>query len=385
MKKITLLLTLFFTSSIIFGQVLISEDFEGGLTVPTGWVNNDINGGGNVWTFENTGQTPAGFTTPNSYLYDPAGFSGSYAIFNSDAYGGGPEEAALESPTFDCSTLTTIKLSYNHFYLSGYSGYGYVEVYNGSSWITVATYDDAAAATDGYLYGSEIIDVSTELAGVSNAQVRFRWVGDYSWWWGFDNVVVQQPTVSAPDAVIEPSPADEATDVPLVQDDIDYPNKIYFSWTEPTTGDPATSYRLVLGTENPPVQEFNNFPNGDFIYNISFDTTYYWQIIAVNIGGETASEIWSFTTEADPTASIDEVTNDTFSHFYNKDTDVLTLESSSTPLEHVEIFNILGQQVINNNLSLNRETINMSDLKDGIYLTKVTINGNTKTIKVLKQ
>lgn len=82
---------------------------------------------------------------------------------------------------------------------------------------------------------------------------------------------------------------------------------------------------------------------------------------------------------------LEEFENNSFTHSYNKDTDVLTLESTDFALEHVEIFNILGQQVINNSLSLNKETINMSDLKDGIYLTKVTINGNTKTIKILKQ
>ena len=382
MKKITLLFLLL-TFSLSFGQVVLTEDFESGLTVPGGWTNNDINASGNVWTFNDNGETPAYFTTHNNYLYDPAGLAGNYAIFNSDAYGGGPEEAALESSTFDCSSLTTIKLSFNHFYVSGYAGLAFVEVYNGNNWVEVAAYDETVP--DGYTFGNVIIDVSSELAGVSNAQIRFRWTGDYSWWWAIDNIVVQQPTVSAPDAVFNPTPADEATDVALAQDDVDLPNKVYFSWTEPTTGDPATSYKLVFGTENPPVQEFSDFTNGDFLYNVSYETTYYWQIVAVNIGGETASEIWTFTTEPEPTASVDEFNASSFKHFYNKDTDLLTLTSSGNAFDNIAIYSILGQESMNKSLSKAEEAIDLSNLTDGIYLAKVSIGGQSQTIKLLKQ
>ena len=83
--------------------------------------------------------------------------------------------------------------------------------------------------------------------------------------------------------------------------------------------------------------------------------------------------------------SVDDFDSNTFSHSYNKDTDNLTLESSNSPFSSVEIYNILGQRVLSNSLSQNNETINLSSLKDGIYLTKVFIQGQTKTIKILKQ
>lgn len=382
MKKITLLFLLF-TFSLSFGQVVLTEDFEAGLSLPAGWTNNDIEGSGNVWTFDNNPETPAGFTTPNTYMNDPAGLVGNYAIFNSDAYGGGPENAALESPVFDCSSFTSVKLSFNHFYLSGWGGLAYVEVYNGSNWVEVASYDDSVP--DGYTLGAVLLDVSTELAGVSNAQVRFRWEGDYSWWWAVDNIVVQQPTVSAPDAVFNPTPADGATDVALVQDDASMPNKVYFSWTEPTTGDPATSYRLVFGDTNPPTMEFNGFTNGDFLYNVSYDTTYYWQIVAINVGGETPSEIWTFTTEAEPTASVDESDISSFKHFYNKDTNILTLTSAGNAFDNITLYSILGQEVMNKTLSKSDEVIDLSNLTNGVYLAKVSIGGKSQTIKLLKQ
>ncbi|WP_431137150.1 T9SS type A sorting domain-containing protein [Psychroserpens mesophilus] len=87
----------------------------------------------------------------------------------------------------------------------------------------------------------------------------------------------------------------------------------------------------------------------------------------------------------DETLSIDEFDANSFSHFYNKDNDQLTLESSNLALESIELYNLLGQNVINKSLSQNTEVIDLVSLKDGIYLAKIKIAGRTKTIKLLKQ
>ncbi|OUS00464.1 hypothetical protein A9Q86_10860 [Flavobacteriales bacterium 33_180_T64] len=89
--------------------------------------------------------------------------------------------------------------------------------------------------------------------------------------------------------------------------------------------------------------------------------------------------------EAGQTLSVDDFESNTFTHAYNKDTDKLTLESSNLPLSNIDLFNILGQRVINQSLSNSNETIDMSSLTDGIYLAKVSIQGKTQTIKILKQ
>jgi len=86
----------------------------------------------------------------------------------------------------------------------------------------------------------------------------------------------------------------------------------------------------------------------------------------------------------DETLGVDEFQLHDFNYFYSNDTNVLTLKSSNSSFENIEIFNILGQQVINERLSQTLETINMSNLKDGIYLAKVTIEGKTQTIKLIK-
>lgn len=191
MKKITLLIALVFSSSLMFGQ-LLSEDFEGGLSLPAGWTINDIAGGGDVWTFNNTGEA-VGFGAGDTTLYDN-GMAGNYAVFDSDGIGnnGVAEEAALESPAFDASGSTIVILDFVNGFTDGYGGQAFVEVFDGTTWVQVATY---SAASD---FGATQIDVSTELAGVANAQVRFRWVGDWSWGWAVDNIVVSAPSCADP-------------------------------------------------------------------------------------------------------------------------------------------------------------------------------------------
>lgn len=297
MKKITLLLFTIVLSSVSFSQVVLSEDFEAGLSLPAGWTNNDIAGGGEVWTFSDSVETPSAFTTPNTYMTS-AGMIGNYAIFDSDGYGGSiAENAALESPVFDCSSLTSITLSYDHFFTEGYAGEGHVEVFNGTTWVEVATYN-TTTVTD-YDLGYIELDVSTELAGVTNAQVRFRWVGDYSWWWAVDNVSVYQCTVTAPNQATVVAPLDGAIDVPITYG-VD--NSVGpFEWADAATGDPASSYNINLGitAAGNDIGTIAGFASGGTIlYDFQPGTTYYWSVDAVNCAGVTAGTVWSFTTTA---------------------------------------------------------------------------------------
>ena len=258
MKKITLLAILMVSFS-TNAQVVFSEDFEGSsLTLPTTWGNENLEPLGDaaeLWTLGATGDFDFLFTAGNGYFYTE-GASGNYAIFDSDAYGSnGSENVALTSPIFDCSSLTVIKLSYVHFAAildpSGYGSNAYVEVYNGTEWVLVAEYSPTTVApfTNDYTYdyGEKLIDVSTELAGVSNAQVRFRSVGDWGYGWQIDNIVVQQPEGSAPDVCTNMAPADQATGVEISTSTDGSLKMVMFSWDAATTGDPATSYDWYFG------------------------------------------------------------------------------------------------------------------------------------------
>ncbi len=84
------------------------------------------------------------------------------------------------------------------------------------------------------------------------------------------------------------------------------------------------------------------------------------------------------------TLGIDDFQVNSFKYYYNTNTDVLILKSSNSALDSVEIYNILGQNVLNRSLSQSTETVNLSTLKDGIYIARIKIDNSVKTIKFLK-
>ena len=391
MKKITLLFLLtFFCSN---AQEVLNEDFEGG--IPLTWTNQ--NGStdptalaSSVWTTNNVGDA-IGFTAGNGYLYSLTNILGVYAEFNSDVYGGGAEDVSLTSPAIDCSNLTIVKLSYDHFFKDGYGGNGYVEVSNdGSIWTTVATYTDSA---NGYTFGAEILDVSTQLAGSATAYVRFRWTGDYSWGWSLDNVIVQQPQGNAPDMVTDMLPVDGATDVEIMLSTTGV-KMVDFNFTPAVTGDAATSYNISIGTDTAGTSwgEVTDVPTDvDITYGSTDEvgwqpsTTYYWFITAVNAAGTTASNVQSFTTSATNPLGVDDYETKVFKAFPNPVADMLTIQGN-LPIEQVEVFNQLGQSILTvKENALENNQIDLSRLNAGIYFVEITSETKTETLRVVKK
>ncbi|WP_339624929.1 T9SS type A sorting domain-containing protein [uncultured Winogradskyella sp.] len=372
MKKITLLFTMLLTSSLMFSQVVLTEDFEGGLTIPTGWTNNDIAGGGEVWAIA-TGGEAVGYNSPNTIYYTNGEMGGNYALFDSDSFGGTTvEDAALESPVFDCSTLTSVTLSFNHFFTAGFGGEGFVEVSNdGTNWTLVDSYSGADQAASSF--GFESYDVSTELAGSAAAQVRFRWTGDFAWGWAFDNVSVFQCTVSTPDAVTAVSPADGATDV-----DINFGttnNLGPIEWAAAATGGAPDSFNISLGATptGDDIGVIGGFGSGGSI-NFGWlpNTTYYWFIEAVNCAGTTTSPVFSFTTSACTETTPPGVVNTPVPT--DGDTDV-----SVNVVGNAVTFNWTPTDA-NANFTLNLDTVNppvanaFDDFESGDPITGLAVN-----------
>lgn len=170
---ILLLFALFATSQVHAQNYLLNENFTGFPGNMKGWTNNTIAGQSyDVWVFNNPGGQS--ITSPMS---SPA------AIFDSDWYssGGGAENVALESPALNATNASTLRLQFDHKFESGYGGKGTVEVYDGSTWTSVYTITSTVA-------NSQDIDISSIAGGKNGIKVRFRWEGDYSWWWIVDNV-----------------------------------------------------------------------------------------------------------------------------------------------------------------------------------------------------
>lgn len=553
MKKITLLFCLLI-SSLSFSQI-IDEDFEGGLSLPSGWTINDIAGGGEIWTFV-TGGEAVGYNPPNTIYYEFGLLAGNYALFDSDGYGGSiAEDAALESPAFDASGASNVILEFNHFFTSGFGGEGYVEVFDGTSWVQVAFY--TGTDQNDSSFGLETIDITAEVAAATNAQVRFRWVGDFSWGWAVDNVVVTAPSclnpsdfvlgtggITATSAEIEWTDSNGAGTVFDIEFGLDgftpgsgtvindwastsynfmglTPDTAYdFYITANCTGGNGDSelvgpisfltafecsnYGLPFNEDWASENAFNScytldnanmdtlswtfnsvndfdgdgtndnviniFPqaanvakddwiftpvisgvaNADYMITVryngvdinataneSFDLVItdspssmatmqtvigsYSGITQQGVFGDmtgndfltqayTSSETYTPTSSGDfyigihanttaansdvflvssivvsETLSDNEFERNAFSHYYDENLQTLNLESSNLPLTGIEIFSTLGQSVVNRPLSKKSEIINVSDLSPGVYLAKVEIDGNFKTLKFIRK
>jgi Ca2+-binding RTX toxin-like protein len=206
---------------------LIDEDFSdaNGSTPPPGWTIEVTTGDPAVdqWRFDNPGER----TVPD-VLSNP------FAIFDSDFVSNNeqPENVALVTPVFDASDESQVFLQFDQQYLGlidpQYGSEGLVEVYNGTEWVPIAT-----QLND--VIGTTRLDISAAAAGVENAQVRFRWTGNWSYHWALDNVKV----------VDELTPGITVGDNPLVsEDNVPDPLRFQFTLNSKPTDDVTISFSV---------------------------------------------------------------------------------------------------------------------------------------------
>jgi hypothetical protein len=237
MKKLLLFYVLLTIGSVSAQVDFINETFNSG-AIPLGWNNNDIAGNGEVWQFNN----PGGRTIN-------APVSGGFAIFDSDNYGfwSSAEEAALETPSFDATGRNKVIIKFSHYFEHWSTDHYYVEVFNGTSWVSVLDGNTTTANAT-----AEFIDISAHVAGISNAKVRFRYVGDNDWYWAIDNILIFSP----------PNNDDCATAEELTV------GRIYTDNDIDQTDLHATNYAHANGTE--PNPSCGNFGNGfDLWYKVT--------------------------------------------------------------------------------------------------------------------
>jgi hypothetical protein len=176
-----------------------------------------------------------------------------------------------------------------------------------------------------------------------------------------------------PEAVTSPGPADGATDVELDSDT----SAVAFTWIENEEG---LFYAIYFDTDpmfpNPLTA---NFVNGNTITGLAEDTTYYWKIETYNCFGNTPSETWSFTTGSS-TAGLNDNEFNNVKMYPNPANDLLNFYTNSSENIDVQIFDILGKSVLRLENVLN--SINISELKSGIYFVQISL-GTEKTTKKL--
>jgi len=155
---------------------VFSETFSSG-SLPSGWSNVDNNGNG-AWQFTNPGGRTLNSTT---------GATG-FAILDSDHYGSGiTENADLITPPIDCSTLTAVTLSFEHYYYaySGQTGQVSVSGDNGTTWTSLKTWTSSTANAALAEY-----DITAVAAGKSQVKIKWSFQGTWGWWWAIDDINV---------------------------------------------------------------------------------------------------------------------------------------------------------------------------------------------------
>ncbi|ALO15373.1 hypothetical protein L21SP5_01731 [Salinivirga cyanobacteriivorans] len=167
--------------------VLFSDDFNG--SFPGEWTNNVIAGpaGFPGWEWTDVGGDYGGqlnsTTSGNGYL-----------ILDSDQYGetGTPEEADLISPSIDCSDKDIIQFSVEHWARS----YGNADITISISTDNFNTedviYNWVGAQNDANGTNQVIsnFDISEYAAGESNVKIKFKWQGEWDFWWLIDDIEV---------------------------------------------------------------------------------------------------------------------------------------------------------------------------------------------------
>lgn len=124
--------------------------------------------------------------------------------------------------------------------------------------------------------------------------------------------------------------------------------------------------------------------NTNIVTGLTEGDTYYFRITDDGTGTTRTSGAFSFTVSgtALSTGNFDEETN--FTYYPNPVKNMLTLNAQKT-IENLTMYNMLGQEVIRLTPNTINSEVDMSKLSSGAYFVKVTILGNTETIRIIKQ
>ncbi len=190
-KKLGLLLLSAFgllTSTTAQTYYHVDEDFE---SFPAGvnifpynnWSNVIIQGdfGIDFWRFNNVG---------GRTISSPA--SGKVAAFDSDNYSNNAlaEDVSLTTPIINTRGYNNVWVKWDHQFQAGFGGSWAVEVFDGTNWNQVAN------GTAQLAWRTDSVNVTSFMANKANSRVRFRWRGNYSWWWQVDNLKVYSSVVA---------------------------------------------------------------------------------------------------------------------------------------------------------------------------------------------
>ncbi len=148
-------------------------------------------------------------------------------------------------------------------------------------------------------------------------------------------------------------------------------------------------FRIAVGNSSD-YNEFTIISEGDFIEAPTQWTTFEYDLsdyegqsirIAINYVGSDTFVLQTDNFKVEGTLGINENEISDFEYFYNPLNDMLNV-SSSEKLSNIQVFNILGQKVIDNDINNHSYIINLSNLSTSIYFVKVESSNGINTFKL---
>lgn len=261
-----------------------TEGFEGSF-LPANWTSNIVDG------------------TADWLRSSAQASSGTYAASYNTVVTSAGNSAELISPQLDLSHTSNHILGFKMYHAETEQN-DILNVYatkdNGSNWSLLEAISYSGDNWENFVY-----DLSSYLT--DEVQIKFEFVSDVGTAIYLDEVILP-PVYSSdvPSATSLNYPTDNETDVDaniLFDNNISLSTSVEISWGSIFE---ATGYKLYVGESSttPDISEYMDLGNvTTYTFDgISLGTTYYWQVVPYNFNGDaTVSDIWSFTTESDPT------------------------------------------------------------------------------------
>ncbi|THD31473.1 T9SS type A sorting domain-containing protein [uncultured Flavobacterium sp.] len=165
---------------------------------------------------------------------------------------------------------------------------------------------------------------------------------------------------------------------------------------------------LIIETGDPTTSGNSGFDSTITVYSGNCDTLEFIECndegdvelgySKINLTGRTAGEtiyirVWEYVNNEfaqfsisawSPTLGTTAFNNVDFKAYPNPVKDMLNV-SYNQNISNVKIFNLLGQNMASKTINDTNGKIDMSDLPSGTYLVKITADGETKAVKVIKQ
>tara|TARA_R110000868_G_scaffold108051_5_gene295278 strand:- start:1060 stop:1863 length:804 start_codon:yes stop_codon:yes gene_type:complete len=103
-----------------------------------------------------------------------------------------------------------------------------------------------------------------------------------------------------------------------------------------------------------------------------------------NFGAANSFELDNFLVELDNTASVKDLEQFSFKSYPNPANDYIKL-SAVKSINKIEIYNLLGQEVLNKYIDSKNTEVNISSLSKGVYIVKAFIEDAEGSYKFIKQ